>query len=95
MARFSNKQIQKILSSSSSASLDRKIALATEDFSARIKSTELILRDRTRMSKENALSICDYIISMRREVNPDSVTKNTLSSFCQSYQRLLGLKRSS
>jgi hypothetical protein len=28
------------------------------------------LRDRSRLSKENALTVCDYIIAMKREINP-------------------------
>lgn len=49
--------------------LERKITLATEGFTTN-KFCELILKDRTRLSKENALTICDYIIAMKREVNP-------------------------
>jgi hypothetical protein len=37
------------------------------------------LRDRSRLSKENALTICDYIISMKREINPRlSYKKHTI-----------------
>jgi uncharacterized protein YihD (DUF1040 family) len=49
--------------------LDRKITIANEGFTTR-KFCELVLRDRSRLSKENALTICDYIIAMKREVNP-------------------------
>jgi hypothetical protein len=49
--------------------LERKITLATEGFTT-TKFCELILRDRTRLCKENALTICDYVIAMKREVNP-------------------------
>jgi hypothetical protein len=52
-----------------SSSLERKITLATEGFTAS-RFCELILRDRNRLSKENALTVCDYIIAMKREVNP-------------------------
>ena len=45
--------------------LQRKIALATEGLAT--KSSELILRDRNRLSKENALTVCNYIIAMKRE----------------------------
>jgi hypothetical protein len=48
--------------------LDRKITLATDWFTT--KFCELTLRDRTRLSKENALMAADYIIAMKREVNP-------------------------
>ena len=51
------------------ALLERKIALATEGFTT-YKFCELILKDRDRTSQENALTICDYVIAMKREVNP-------------------------
>ncbi|MFL6401133.1 MAG: hypothetical protein ACJ72J_16350, partial [Nitrososphaeraceae archaeon] len=49
--------------------LQRKITLATEGF-ATIKYPEKVLCDGNRLSKENALTIAEYIISMKREVNP-------------------------
>ena len=49
--------------------LEKKIAMATEGFTTS-KFCELILRDRNRLSKENALTISEYIIAMKREVNP-------------------------
>ncbi|MFZ0515290.1 MAG: hypothetical protein WAM14_27080 [Candidatus Nitrosopolaris sp.] len=49
--------------------LERKITIATEDFTTS-KLCELILRDRNRLSKENALTVSDYIIAMKREINP-------------------------
>jgi hypothetical protein len=64
MTRLSKKSIAKILSSSSSTSdkdddevflLDRKISLAVEGFTT--SSCELTLRDRSRLSKENALTV--------------------------------------
>jgi integrase len=48
--------------------LQRKIVLATEGF--RTKFCELVLKDRNRLSKENALVVAEYIIAMKREVNP-------------------------
>jgi integrase len=50
------------------ALLERKIALATEGFTT--KFCELVLKDRNRMSQENALVLAEYIVAMRREVNP-------------------------
>jgi hypothetical protein len=50
--------------------IGRKITLATEGFSTTSKISEAILRDKSKLSKENALTICDYIITMKREVNP-------------------------
>lgn len=75
MARRSNKSIQEILSSSSEfisfddkeKELDRKITIATEGFTTN-KYCELVLRDRTRLSKENALAICNYIIDMNERL---------------------------
>jgi hypothetical protein len=49
--------------------LNRKIALATECFTM-AKRSELILKDRTRLSEENALTVCNYIIAFKHEVNP-------------------------
>jgi hypothetical protein len=83
MAKRTNKSIADILTpigvSSSpnttdndlplSSSLERKITLATEGFNTS-RFCELVLRDRNRLSKENALTVCDYIIAMKREVNP-------------------------
>jgi hypothetical protein len=55
-----------------------KIILATEGFTTR-KFCELVLRDRTRLSKDNALTICDYIIAMKRKVNPRlNYNRNTM-----------------
>jgi hypothetical protein len=72
MAGRSNKSIAEILSSSkkeTSLELDRKITLATEGFTT-VKLPELILRDRNRLSKENALTVSNYILAMKREINP-------------------------
>ena len=73
MSRRSNKVVVEILASSSSSrnetslELGRKITLATEGFTTN-KFCELILRDRNRLSKENALAVCDYIIAMKRSI---------------------------
>ena len=47
-------------------SLEKKIILATEGFMT--KFSESTLRDK--LSKENALAVADYIIAMKREINP-------------------------
>jgi hypothetical protein len=44
--------------------LHRKIALATEGFTID-RFCELMLRDRDKLSDENALTICEYIIAMK------------------------------
>ena len=49
--------------------LERNITLITEGFTSH-KFCELILKDRNRLSKENAIIICEYVIAMKREVNP-------------------------
>jgi hypothetical protein len=49
--------------------LEKKIIIATEGFTT-CKLCELILRDRNRLSKENALTVSEYIIAMKREINP-------------------------
>jgi uncharacterized protein YjcR len=48
--------------------LDRKITLSTEGFTT--KFCELTLKDGKKLSKENALVVAEYIISMKREINP-------------------------
>ena len=48
--------------------LERKIVLATEGFTSRF--SESILRDRNRLYQDNALVVAEYIIAMKREVNP-------------------------
>lgn len=77
MARRSKKTVETILSVASATTtttkedfeVQRKITLATEGFTT-TKFCELILRDRSRLSKESALTISEYIIAMKREVNP-------------------------
>src|ERR1051325_7099474 len=76
MPRRSKKSIAEILlltrandNDKQLALLENKITLATEGFTTR-KFCELILRDRNRLSSENALTICDYVIAMKREINP-------------------------
>jgi integrase/recombinase XerD len=63
--------------------IQRKITLATEGFTT-IKFCELVLRDRNRLSKENALTISEYIIAMKREINPRlSTIKNAIQSLSE------------
>ena len=72
--------------------LDRKIALATEGFTTR-KFCELVLRDRRRLSKENALTICDYIIAMKREVNPRLSYKKYTIQFLSELSRAVAIQK--
>jgi uncharacterized protein YihD (DUF1040 family) len=106
MARRSNKSIAKILipltddslldgkdnNDSPLRILDRKISLATEGFTTR-KFCELILRDRSRLSKENALTICDYIIAMKREINPRLTYKRYTIQILSELSRTVGIEK--
>ena len=58
-------------------------------------SCQLVLKDKDRLSKQNALTICDYVIAMNEEINPGPVTRKTTYRFSDSCQKMLGLKRSS
>jgi integrase len=96
MVRRSNKAVEAILAASKNeekdAVLDRKIALATEGFTT-AKFCELVLRDRSRLSKENALTISEYIIAMKREVNPRlSYIKYTIQ-FLSELSKSVGIEK--
>jgi hypothetical protein len=95
MAKRSNKQVGEILADTEAKvgstadkqdlELDRKITLTTEGFT--LKFCESLLRDRSRLSKENALVICDYVIAMKREINP---RVNTVKNAIQFLSELSG-----
>jgi integrase len=69
--------------------LERKIILATEGFMTRFPQSTL--RDRSKLSKENALVVAEYIIAMKREVNPRlNYIKYTIQ-FLSELSRVLGL----
>jgi hypothetical protein len=71
MVRRSNKSIAEILTTTTitkdnkDLEVQRKIILATESFISTNKFCELILRDRNRISSENALAVSNYIIAMK------------------------------
>jgi integrase/recombinase XerD len=98
MARLSNKSIAEILSSSKEfisfddkeKELDRKITLATEGFTTN-KYCELVLRDRNRLSKENALTLCNYIIDYKREINPKLNTIRTAIQHVSELSKAVGV----
>jgi uncharacterized protein YihD (DUF1040 family) len=99
MARRSNKSIAEIVSPSSIndndkhlALIERKIALATEGFTADM-FCKLVLKDRSRLSKENALTVCDYIIAMKREVNPRLSYKKYIIQFLSELSRAVGIEK--
>jgi hypothetical protein len=106
MARRSNKSIAEILTPPTNvssldenyyndkhlASLDMKIALATEGFTT-YKFCELILKDRNRLSKENALTICEYIIAMKREINPRLAYKRYDIQILYELSKAVGIEK--
>jgi hypothetical protein len=66
--------------------------MATEGF-VRTKFCELILRDRNRLSKENALTISDYIIAMKREVNPRLNYKKSTIHIIAELSKTIGIAK--
>ncbi|MFL6360870.1 MAG: hypothetical protein ACJ72V_16230 [Nitrososphaeraceae archaeon] len=100
MSNLSNKSIAKILTQSSASSsppvvddiqLQSKIALATEGFTT--KFCELVLRDRDRLSKENALTICEYVIAMKREISPRPSYKKYTIEILSELSRAIGTEK--
>jgi integrase len=96
MAKSSNKQLTEIILASrhkdNDAELDRKITLAIEGFTT-TKSPELILRDRTRLSKESALTVSNYIIAMKREINPRLSYIDHTIEFLSVLSRSVGIEK--
>jgi hypothetical protein len=104
MARRSNKSIANILTPlvpqplSSSRNdddlllLERKITVVTEGFTT-TKFCELILRDRNRLSIENALTVSDYIIAMKREINPRLYYKRNTIQFLAELSKTVGIRK--
>lgn len=72
--------------------LERKITIATEDF-ASSKFCELILRGRDRLSKENASTVSDYVIAMKREINPRLSYKRNTIQFLAELSKAVGVTR--
>src|SRR5215469_2542669 len=70
-------------------SLDKKIILATEGFMTKFSESTL----RNKLSKENALAIADYIIAMKREINPRlNYIKSTIQ-FLSELSRAIGVEK--
>jgi hypothetical protein len=104
MARRSNKSIAEILSAANMPFLDGndndkhltllegKISLATEGFTTD-RFYKLVLRDRNRLSEENALTMCDYIIAMKREVNPRLSYKRNTIQFIAELSKAIGIDK--
>jgi hypothetical protein len=95
MARRSNKSLEATLTAAEATTatkdeddleIQRKVGLAIKGFTTS-KYRELVLKDRIRLSKENALVICNYIIAMKREVNPRLITIKTTIQFLSELSR--------
>ncbi len=71
--------------------LEKRITLATECFTGKLP--ELILKDRSRLSKENAMTVCDYIIVMKREINPRYNYVRYTIQFLSELSRAVGLDK--
>jgi integrase/recombinase XerD len=71
--------------------LERKIIITTEGFTR--KFPELILKDRNRLSKENAMTVCDYIIVMKREINPRYNYVRYTIQFLSELSRTVGINK--
>ena len=70
-------------------SLDKKIILATEGFMT--KFSESTLRDK--LSKENALAVADYIIVMKREINPRLNYIRYTIQFLFELSKIIGIEK--
>jgi integrase len=70
--------------------LEKKITIATEGFTTS-KLCESILRDRNRLSKENALTVSEYIIAMKREVNPRLSYKKLTMQIMAELSKTVGI----
>jgi integrase len=100
MPRHSNSSITKLLrsqmplelSSGDSFSLQQRITIATEGFTTS-KLCELILMDRNRLSKENALTVSEYIIAMKREINPRLNYKKLTIQILAELSRTVGIAK--
>jgi integrase len=71
--------------------LEKRITLATEGFTR--KFPELVLRDRNRLSKENALTLSEYAIAMKREINPRYNYVRYTIQFLSELSRTVGISR--
>jgi len=71
--------------------LESKIILATEGFMT--KYSESTLRNRSKLSEENASVIAEYILAMKREVNPRlNYMKDTIQ-FLSELSRVVGIAK--
>ena len=93
--RRSNKSLQETLAPiSTNSELERKIGLATECFATTSsKASELVLRDRTRLSEQNALTVCNYIIAFKHKVNPRPLYIRTNIQFLSELSNAVGIQK--
>ena len=66
---------------------NRQVAEGTRRFCG------LVLKDRNRLSKENALTVCNYIIAMKRELNPRLNTIKGAIQFLSELSRSVGIAK--
>src|SRR5919198_1213499 len=104
MPRHSKKSVAEILSQTNVSLLDenyngkhlalleRKITLATEGFTTD-RFCELVLRDRNRLSEENVLTICEYIIAMKREINLRLSYKKSIIQILAELSKTVGIEK--
>jgi integrase/recombinase XerD len=91
--RLSNKSLETALAPIiTNSELNRKIGLATECFTT-TKASELILKDRTRLSEENALTVCNYIIAFKHEVNPRPSYIHSTIQFLSELSKAVGVEK--
>jgi integrase len=68
-----------------------KVILAIEGSTD--KFCELVLKDRSRLSKENSLTVCEYIIAIKREINPRLSYKRYTIQFLSELSRVVGIEK--
>ena len=71
--------------------LERKILIATEGFTT--KFCESTLKNRTKLSGQNALTVSEYIIAMKRETNPRLTYVRYTVQFLTELSRCVGLQK--
>jgi hypothetical protein len=65
---------------------------STECFTT-AKQSELILKDRTRLSEENALTVCNYIVVFKHEVNPRPSYIQYTIQFLSELSKAVGIEK--
>jgi integrase/recombinase XerD len=72
--------------------VQNKISLAVEGFTTN-KFCELLLKDRNRLSKENALVVCNYVIAMKRETNARPSYIRYIIQILSELSRIVGIEK--